>query len=74
MDADRRELHDLVDALPDDQAALLLADLRRRANADPVGGRWPPAFFGMGVDKDGRHDLSEHVDQVLADGFGAPWS
>ena len=32
---------------------------------------WPPAFFGMGVDKDGRTDLSVSVDEILAGGFGA---
>ena len=27
---------------------------------------WPPAFFGMGVDKEGRTHLPEHVDEILA--------
>ncbi|QLQ16266.1 MAG: hypothetical protein HZY73_12060 [Micropruina sp.] len=74
MDAGRRELHRLVDALPDDQVALLLADLRRRLTPGVASSRWPPAFFGMGVDRDGCLELSERVDEVLADGFGAPRS
>lgn len=71
MTADRHELHELVDALPDDQVARVLADVRRRVPA-PTGDRpWPPAFFGMGVDKDDRTDLSVSVDEILAGGFGS---
>ena len=33
MTADRHELHELVDALPDDQVARVLADVRRRVPA-----------------------------------------
>jgi len=71
MTADRRELHELVDALPDDQVARALADVRRRVPATSGERPWPPAFFGMGVDKDGRTDLSVSVDEILAGGFGA---
>ncbi|MFT4297441.1 MAG: hypothetical protein QM582_18720 [Micropruina sp.] len=69
MSAERGELHELVDALPDDQVVRVLADVRRRLPrpTEPV---WPPAFFGMGVDKEGRTDLSVSVDEVLAGGFG----
>lgn len=71
MDADRRELHQLVDALPDDQTAPLLADLRNRLTTG-VSRRWPPAFFGMGADRGGSADLSERVDAgVRATGPGA---
>lgn len=72
MDVDRRELHRLIDALPDGQVALMLADLRSRLRLDVADRPWPPAFFGMGVERAGRTDLSERVDEVLADGFGAP--
>lgn len=69
-DADCRELHDPVDAPPGDQAALLPADLKGRLSAEVTDHRWPPTFFGMGVDRDGRRDLSDRVDEVLAEGFG----
>lgn len=72
MVADRRELHALVDALPDEAIAPLLAELRSCLRAGVAGRRWPPAFVGMGVDLDGRSDLSECVDDILAGGFGAP--
>ncbi len=71
MTADRHELHELVDALPDDQVARVLAEVRRRVPSAGGERPWPPAFFGMGVDKDGRTDLSESVDEILAGGFGA---
>ncbi|MCB0910019.1 MAG: hypothetical protein KDB60_00175 [Propionibacteriaceae bacterium] len=70
MAADRLELHELVDALPDDQVARALADVRRRLPATSPDRSWPPAFFGMGIDKDGRMDLSEGVDGILTGGFG----
>jgi hypothetical protein len=72
MSAQRHELHELVDALPDDQVVRVLADVRRRVPRSAGASAWPPAFFGMGVDKDGRTDLSERVDELLAEGFGAP--
>lgn len=72
MTAERSELHELVDALPDDQVARALTDVRRLLpNADSTP-TWPPAFFGMGVDKEGRTHLSERVDEILAVGFGGP--
>ena len=71
MDADRRELHQLVDALPDDQLPAMLAELRNRLTPRAANCRWPPAFFGMGADRDGCTNLSERVDEVLAEGFGA---
>lgn len=52
----------------------MLADVRRRVSAASGARPWPPAFFGMGVDRDGRTDLSERVDEILAGGFGAPRS
>ncbi len=70
MTADRSELHDLVDELPDDEVAPVMADVRRRLAAVRDMRSWPPAFFGMGIDRDGRTDLSESVDEILAEGFG----
>lgn len=69
-DADRRELHALVEALPDEAIGPVLAALRSRLHAG-VACQWPPVFVGMGGDRDGRRDLSECVDEVLAAGFGA---
>jgi len=52
----------------------VLADVRRRVPATSGERAWPPAFFGMGVDKDDRADISQSVDEVIAGGFGAPRS
>lgn len=71
MTADRHELHDLVDELPDDQVALVLADVRRRLPQTETDRPWPPAFFGVGESNDGRTDNARRVDEILAEGFGA---
>lgn len=72
MTADRHELYDLVEELPDDQVAAAIADLRRRLPKPASERPWPPKFLGSGVDKEGRTDLSENVDEYLAKGFGRP--
>jgi len=72
MTVDRHELHELVDELPEDQVALVIADVRSRLPLAKEERTWPPAFFGMGVAKDGRTDISRNVDEVLTEGFGAP--
>lgn len=64
MHADRREV-------PDNADILLEAELRSRLSAGVAERGWPPAFFGMGSDRDGRSDLSECVEETLASGFGA---
>lgn len=69
MTVDRSELHQLVDELPDDQVASLLAEARRRAHRRRVG-TWPPEFFAYGQSNDGRTDTSERIDEILAEGFG----
>lgn len=74
MSADRHELHDLIDELPDDQVALALADVRRRLSKKPAGGSWPPKFFGAGVARDGRTDIAGNIDKYLSEGFGSPRS
>ena len=61
----------MIDELPDDQAALVEADVRRRLNKPNAEAAWPPAFFGIDDDKDGRTDVSEKVDEFLAEGFGS---
>ena len=57
---------------PMNKSPRALTDVRRLlpdADSTPT---WPPAFFGMGVDKEGRTDLSEGIDEILAGGFGGP--
>ena len=69
----RDELHRLVDDLPEDQVADLLADARRRVGlqAPAAGGTWPPAFFGsIKSASNGRTDNARRVDELLAEGFG----
>lgn len=71
MTADRRELHDLVDELPEDQVALAIADVRRRLAQAKNERCWPPAFFGMVDGNDVPTDLATNVDLYLAaSGFG----
>ncbi|MFT3834478.1 MAG: hypothetical protein QM711_14345 [Micropruina sp.] len=74
MIVERSELHELVDALPADQVVRVLADLRRLLPSPATEPVWPPVFFGMGADKEGRTDLSMSVDEILAGGFGSPRS
>jgi hypothetical protein len=71
MTADRHELHDLVDELPEDELALVIADVRRRLPQAKQDRPWPPRFFGIGESKDGRTDNARRVDEALAEGFGA---
>lgn len=57
--------------LPEDQVALVIADVRRRLPLAKKERPWPPAFFGIGESKDGRTDNARRVDEILAKGFGA---
>jgi hypothetical protein len=68
--AERHELHELVDELPEDQVAVVLADVRRRLprNGDKA---WSPEFFGIVEGADIPTDLATNVDDYLAaSGFG----
>lgn len=71
MSIDRNELHELLDALPDDQLPFAAADLRRRATAHSTD-RSGPAFAWIGMIDDGPVDASspERIEQELARGFG----
>lgn len=71
MSIERRELHELVDDLPDEQLALAAADLRRRAVLRAVGSDAPFAWVGKYRSSDEKTDVSSNIDRYLAAGFGA---
>jgi hypothetical protein len=64
----KEQEHRLVDTVADDQVerALLLESIT--VSAEVAAKRWPPASLGIG--DSGRADVSEQVDELLADGFG----
>lgn len=71
MTADRHELHELVDELPDDQVAVVLADVRLRLPRSE-GKSWSPEFFGIVDEADLPADLATSTDEYLAaSGFGS---
>jgi hypothetical protein len=65
--AERDELRQLVEELPDEQVPPALEDVRRRlaVGDDRV---WPPRFFAAGTGT--RTDTAARADEILADGFG----
>jgi hypothetical protein len=67
MSAERDELRDLIEELPDAQVAAVLADVRRHLTPTSVG-QWPPAWVGAIVA--GRTDVGRNHNDLLADGFG----
>lgn len=69
MSAERDELHELVEQLPDDEVPAALADVRRHL-AEAQGRSWPPAFFGAG--RAGRGDVAARSEELLDEGFGRP--
>lgn len=66
----KERLHQLVDGLADEQAARALVLLEGVAVscANPGRRRMVPSSLGVGVS--GRADVSERVDEMLAEGFG----
>jgi hypothetical protein len=67
MSADRDELRELIDELPDEQVPAVLADVRRHLRPVPAG-QWPPAWVGAVTA--GRSDVGRNHDDLLAEGFG----
>jgi hypothetical protein len=67
MTAARDELHRLIEQLPEEQVSAALVEVQRLANVADVA-PWPPAWFGA-ITAD-RTDVSERVDELLAEGFG----
>lgn len=69
MSAERHELRELVERLPEEELPAVLADVRRHLN--PVRDRpWPPAFFGAGRAR--RSDVADRSEEILGEGFGRP--
>lgn len=69
MSADRDELRELVEQLPDREVPAALADVRRHL-AEARDRSWPPAFFGAG--RAGRGDVAARSEEILDEGFGRP--
>jgi hypothetical protein len=67
VSAERDELKQLVEHLPDDRVPAVLAEARRQVELQPAV-QWPPAWFGSF--ESGRSDLGRNHDDLLADGFG----
>jgi hypothetical protein len=67
----RKELHQLVERLPDEQVPAAAADLKARLTQVPAastGTAWPPAWFGIA--EGSAQDVSERVEEILAEGLG----
>lgn len=67
MSAEREELRQLVERLPDEEVPAVLVEVRRRV-VPAVERSWPPAFFGAG--RAGRGDVAGRVEEILSEGFG----
>jgi hypothetical protein len=65
---EREELRRLVEELPDERVAAVLAEVRRQAEPTHPAEPWPPTWFGS-INSE-RTDLARHHDDLLADGFG----
>lgn len=63
-------MRELVEQLPDEQVPEVLSQLRSRLNVVPVPHAWPPAWFGIA--RGSGEDVSERVEEILAEGFGRP--
>ncbi|MGF1664373.1 MAG: hypothetical protein ACFCVG_18240 [Kineosporiaceae bacterium] len=69
----KERLHALVDQLGDEEADRALAAIEAALTRDvgvpaQSGRRRRPRSLGFG--SSGRHDVSENVDAILAEGFG----
>jgi hypothetical protein len=69
VSAERDELRELVEQLPEEHVPAALADVRRRLRP-VVERRWPPAFFGAGRAE--RGDVADRTADILREGFGRP--
>jgi hypothetical protein len=64
----RDELRKLVDHLPDEQVPAVLSELRAKLASAPQRRAWPPAWFGIA--EGSAPDVSERVEDILAEGLG----
>lgn len=64
----RDELRELVEHLPDEQVPAVLSELRARLVSTPQNRSWPPAWFGIA--QGSAPDVSERVEEILAEGLG----
>ena len=66
------QLHLLVDEMDDEQVerALLVVEPILHSRSTDVGAERRPLPAFVGSFESGRHDLSQRVDELLADGFG----
>lgn len=69
VSAERDELRELVERLPDEQVPAALSAVRDSLERGPARS-WPPAFFGAG--RAGRGDVAERAEELLDEGFGRP--
>jgi len=66
----KEQLHQLVDTLADEQADRALALLKAVSEPDLGTARSRPVPRSLGIGASGRADVSEHVDEFLAEGLG----
>ncbi|GAA1275851.1 hypothetical protein GCM10009609_43580 [Pseudonocardia aurantiaca] len=69
MSAERDELRELVERLPDEQVPAVLAEARRHLTS-ASDRPWPPAFFGAG--RAGRSDVAARSEELLDAGLRRP--
>ncbi|MCR1782779.1 hypothetical protein KVF89_09560 [Nocardioides carbamazepini] len=70
MSESREELHHLIDALPDEQVAQVLSDVRNLTARRRVPTEKAFAWIGAGPADNERTDNAQRVDELLAEGFG----
>lgn len=66
----KERLHRLVDELADEQADRALVLLESVTGPSPAVSRHRAIPRSLGIGRSGRTDVSERVDEVLAEGFG----
>lgn len=70
MSSERAELHALIDELPESQVANVIDEMRSRLRPPRLVGARPFAWIGAGPANNGRNDNAEHINELLALGFG----
>ncbi|WP_343992316.1 hypothetical protein [Nocardioides dubius] len=70
MSTRRDELHQLIDALPEDQVEGVIGALLHRVGTPRPTSADAFAWIGAGVAANGRSDNATRADDLLAEGFG----